>query len=683
VNRHRSAKAPFALACLCILGLATFLGGGAVSAGAADACPNEAVRNAQHATQLGDCRAWEMVSPVDKNGGEAFGNGTNSSASTSGDGLVFSAHGTFADSVGSGVVGLSVYLARRTSGGWLTHAITPASRPDTNQVLGASTTVEVFSDDLSHALTFGYDLPGALDDVPERKSLYVEDTATRALRTVSIFQRPGEEVGKDFPPYPRPEFLNGQEIYGASTDLQHVAWVTAAQLLPTGTAPGYPQPGEPRNVYTWNDGTIHLAGVLPDGTLPPDGSRVEPEGYEGIRGTMSADGSRQTFLASPAAGTPSQLYQLYLRIDNTRTAWITKPENPSFSVSGEPENVHFEGMTPDGKHVFFVTESPLLEADTASGPDLYRWTDSPDPASDDNLTLITDDGSAVNQAGFGAALVGISDDGSRVFVQGIDGVIKLWEEGTGIRTVDPAAPRNPELKEKLTLTATQPGNARVSPDGNWLAYIKGFQMHLYDREGDDLIFVGGGATVVPAMSSGDRYDYVGARPRFLSNDGRVFFSTQAALVPEDVNGVYDAYEFDGRSEELHLLSSGRGSAPAMFADASRSGDDVFFATRQALVSADTDGGALDFYDARVGGGFSEPDPPPAGCFEEACQGALAPTPGPMAAPTARLRGAGNVKAQRRCAKNRRRVRRNGRVRCLKRHNRHRRDAGTDRGGRRK
>ncbi len=683
MNRNRTAKAPFALACLCVLGLAAFLGGGAASAGAVDACPNEAIRIAQHAEHLGDCRAWEMVSPVDKNGGEAFGNGTNSFASTSGDGLAFSAHATFADSVGSGSSGISVYLARRTSAGWHTHAVTPLSRAGTNQISFASTHVEVFSDDLSHALTFGYDLPGALDDTPLRKNLYVEDTATRALRTVSAYQRPGEEVGKDFPAYFPTEFISGHELFGASADLQHVAWVTAAQILPADTAPGYPQPGEPANVYTWDDGVLHLAGILPDGTVPPDGSKVQPEGFdEGFRGTMSADGTRQSFVASPTAGAPRQLY---LRIDNSRTAWVTEPENPSFS--GEAENLYFEGMTSDGRNLFFVTDSPLLDADTAPGPDLYRWTDSADPANDHNLTLITNDGSASNHNALGATLVGMSDDGSRVYAHGLDSVLRFWEEGAGVETVDPLTPRTAAYKDQLALTRAQPGNARVSPDGNWLAYINpgNSQMYLYDRENDKLSCAtcpsAKDVTVVPAMSSGDRYDYVGARPRFLSDDGRVFFSTKSALVPEDVNGVFDAYEYDGPSGELHLLSSGRGSAPAMFADASPSGDDVFFVTRQPLVGADTDGGALDFYDARVGGGFTEPDPSPAACSEEACQTAGAAPPGATAAATATLRGAGNVRAQRRCTRNRRRVRRAGKVRCVKRHNRPRRHAGADRGGR--
>ena len=43
-----------------------------------------------------------------------------------------------------------------------------------------------------------------------------------------------------------------------------------------------------------------------------------------------------------------------------------------------------------------MTESALLDDDVVGGPDLYRFTETADPASDSNLTLITNDGGALN-----------------------------------------------------------------------------------------------------------------------------------------------------------------------------------------------------------------------------------------------------------------------------------------------
>jgi len=128
----------------------------------------------------------------------------------------------------------------------------------------------------------------------------------------------------------------------------------------------------------------------------------------------------------------------------------------------------------------------------------------------------------------------------------------------------------------------------------------------------------------------------------ISDDGsRVFFSTAEALVPEDVNGRSDAYEYDVATRAVHLLSSGTSINDSWFMDASSSGDDAFFITSQQLVGWDTDQ-AYDLYDARVNGGWPEPPPPPIDCAGEACQ-ATSPQP-PLIQPnaSASFHGSGNL-----------------------------------------
>lgn len=644
LSSGRSVKATFALACLGALALVAYLAGGASPAGADGACPNEAIRATQHATHLGDCRAWERVSPDQKGYGDLVGEGESVTAAASGNGAAFDSRLGFADTVGSSALARTTYLARRGAGGWSTKSITPQGRPEALQILTAPTAVELFSEELDTAILWGYDLPAAADDTPLRKNIYSEDTASGALRTITVSQLGG---GLDPLKYFLGEFLD-KALFGLSADAKHLTLVSNTQFLPAGTAPGYPSGVEfepvnfPRyftapNVYTWNDGVLHLAGILPDGTVPDEGSTARPGGYDsaGFRGTISADGSRQTFFASPQAGAPPQLY---LRIDNSRTVLISESENPA--LAEEPQNVNFEGMTPDGRNLFFTTESPLLAADTASGPDLYRWTDGPDPENEPgNLTLITDDGGAVSDpTGFGNSLVGMSDDASRVYVHSNGSKLLLWEEGAGIRTIDPFVPRSPSPRFHLALSAAQPGFGRVSPDGNWLAYLFHDEsgqfpdrMYLYDRERDVRTCVScpSTASLVPALTRAGRKDNIGFRPRFLSNGGRVFFTSPGALVPEDTNGVADVYAYDGPTGKLSLLTSGAGKEPSEFADASASGNDVFFLTRQRLVPTDTDD-FIDLYDARVGGGFDEPVPVPSDpCAGEACQGA--PSAGPPAA----------------------------------------------------
>src|SRR5262245_26711650 len=67
-GRTRARQALFGTACLCLLGSVALLGSSAPPADAAGGCANETLREEQHSTYLPDCRAYEKVSPADKNG---------------------------------------------------------------------------------------------------------------------------------------------------------------------------------------------------------------------------------------------------------------------------------------------------------------------------------------------------------------------------------------------------------------------------------------------------------------------------------------------------------------------------------------------------------------------------------------------------------------------------------------
>jgi hypothetical protein len=111
------------------------------------------------------------------------------------------------------------------------------------------------------------------------------------------------------------------------------------------------------------------------------------------------------------------------------------------------------------------------------------------------------------------------------------------------------------------------------------------------------------------------------QPRYLSNSGRLFFNSHEALVPQDVNGTWDVYEYEppgngGEGEGncttstqgasylynpkaegcVGLITSGESPEESAFFDASESGSDVFFATLSQLVSQDADH-SMDVYDA--------------------------------------------------------------------------------------
>jgi len=664
--RHGRSRGLFGLACLCLLALAAFLGSSASSAGATGACPNEAIRVAQHATQLADCRAFEKVTPADKGGGDIVAEGTTTTAAADGNAVAFESRMGFAGSEGSGDDGRTNYLARRGAGGWETHAISPRPQPEAPGTI-AGTAMEAFSEDLTTSLTRGYELPGAPDSTPARMNLYLENTASRDLRTITRSQT-GEGDPMQYPVF---DFLS-EQTWGSSADLSHTSFVSSGQMVPA--IPGE-YPNGASNVYTWDEGIIHLAGILPDGTIPPGGSSVE----HNIPGVMSADGSRQVFSASPASGPP----QLYLRIDHSRTDLVSESENPAFTE--EPQEVNFEGMTPDGRTVFFNTPSPLLEGDENEGPDIYRWTYGPDPEHESNLTLITSSGQAGTGIAGRGSLVGMSDDGERVYTYDNGGKLSVWNEGTA--TVITNTSSGITSRDQFTVRAESPGYGRVTADGNWLAYVSLSQLYLYDLTSDTLSCVScpGGISTHPfaftpnLTQSGRNMVF---RPRYLSSNGRLFFTSDSSFVPEDTNGVADVYEYDGSTGRLSLVSSGSGGEPSEFVDASRSGDDVFFMTRQQLLPSDGDE-FVDIYDARVGGGFDEPEGSPATpCSGEACQAASG-APGTSPGIGSGATGRGNVKQSRPCPRNRHKVRLHGKVSCVKHHGRRRhrsQHAGGNRGG---
>jgi hypothetical protein len=178
---------------------------------------------------------------------------------------------------------------------------------------------------------------------------------------------------------------------------------------------------------------------------------------------------------------------------------------------------------------------------------------------------------------------------------------------------------------------------------------------------------------------------------YMSQDGqRIFFATPDALVPEDVNGevecplvpelvaafhqnVYtceDVYEWhDGT---VSLLSGGASDEPSLLIGSDLSGQNVFFFTRQQLVGWDLDD-SVDIYDARIGGGFPEPPSAPPICEGEGCRGAGTAAPPTTGAGTTAFQGAANPETdtpERGCPKSKRKVRRNGKTRCVAKGKKH-------------
>lgn len=203
------------------------------------------------------------------------------------------------------------------------------------------------------------------------------------------------------------------------------------------------------------------------------------------------------------------------------------------------------------------------------------------------------------------------------------------------------------------------------------------EIYRFDADADELVCVSCNPSGEPPLLDSTLGDPegpgIGLDPRFdpklshsMSEDGaRIFFDTKESLLTRDSNGKRDVYQWT-ESGGLKLISTGRSGADSNFIDATPSGSDVFFATREPLMALDGDK-QTDVYDARVGGGFPEPALPPPACEGDACQPAAAvpndPTPGSssfLGSTSPSLRST----VGKRCQKGERKVKRRGKTRCV-------------------
>lgn len=150
--------------------------------------------------------------------------------------------------------------------------------------------------------------------------------------------------------------------------------------------------------------------------------------------------------------------------------------------------------------------------------------------------------------------------------------------------------------------------------------------------------------------------------RYLSDNGRLFFNSSDVLVPQDVNGTEDVYEFEpsgvgsctGGSSAfsgvtggcVSLISSGSSAEESVFLDASEGGGEVFFLTAAKLAPQDIDADQ-DVYDAREcttqSPCVATPVAPPECTTADACRASYAPQPPIFGAPaSATFSGPGNL-----------------------------------------
>ncbi|HEX6455872.1 MAG TPA: hypothetical protein VF009_05070 [Solirubrobacterales bacterium] len=511
------------------------------------------------------------------------------------------------------------------------------------------------------------------------------------------------------------------QIVGASRDFSHVVFESMDHSLAPAAA-GEVEAGAA--LYEYNGGEVKLVNVETDGTLTsPCGAKLgfyPTQGFD--RNAVSADGSKVFFTSpdffaqqqSEYTGSPldpscfsegeptANAPQLYMRVGGAETVEVSAPE-----PGVEPENtyrVFYVGAAEDGSRVFFLTQTELTADDAGIHTlELYEYNtatgtltrisrgDSGTAAGKVSWIVTSDDGSTVYFAAGGQLAPG-APDLSGTSEENLYRYDTATGETTYITTVGQdwhtLAPDGSVANDTTT-------NWYVTPDGRFLILFsrndltgqntsERGELYRYDREDESLTCVS--CLSDPAAASGDaeftavssNQNEVGSaiRPsRPISEDGsRVFFDTPDALVPQDTNGKRDVYEW--HEGTVSLISSGKDGTNSYFLDSSADGRDVFIGTHGQLALTDTDASG-DLYDVRVGGGF--PFVAEEECAGESCQGSTGGQPGEASPGTGNFVGTGNVReGSKHCPRGTRRVRRHGRVRCVRRHHRHHRRAGSSR-----
>ncbi len=584
---------------------------------------------------LPDCRAYEMVSPVEKNGSDISVLFNNSQFPSSidqsaedGDALTYSAYRAFGDAQSAPYA--VQYLARRdVNQGWVTTSVSPSRQgPPASATPSLNNEYQLFTSDLCRGVLF-HDTadPLAAGAVPGFRSLYRGNLCAGGFELVAPQTEPVGVEGK----------LYSLEVQGASADASRV-FIASKGALAAGGKEGVEQ------LYEVNGAETTLVCVLPSnkpvtgacsaGTRDPN----TPEYDSDYEGAVSADGA-EVYWTDESTG------RIYLRLSGLSTLPVSAGSAQFWGASSDGSQAIYSegeklrmfsldagtsttvatgfrgllGMSSDASKLYFVSTEDLASGATAGEPNLYLY-EAGEPGTFNYVSTlasadVTEEGvpfpASPKRHGHTAQVS--SDGGTLVFMSA--------GRPTGFDNAD-AENGEPDTevylyragKHSLSCISCARGGARpIGRDGT---------KEWHTRRS---FWVAG---QIPPGESALRI------PRVVSQGGtRVFFESYDALSERDTNEQKDVYEWEaegvgncssgvagydpGVEGCINLISSGESPQPSSIVDTDPTGRDVFFKTEASLLPQDTE--AVDIYDAREGGGFPLQPPVAESCQGEACR----------------------------------------------------------------
>lgn len=671
---------------------------------------------------LADCRAYELVSPLEKGSGDVIAPtevisghpATLDQSAIDGSKVAYGSYRAFGDAEAGPYT--SQYVAERSSEGWQSHTITPLrGRALTEVGLQADTEVRVLSPDLCEAwLTTVAEPPLTPDAVPKNRNIY------RRHDGGTCGEKSYEALTTLPSAHPENVIYRTMELQGLSTTGTSAIYTVNDNLEGT-SAPVNPE--EKLQLYERTPTGTKFVCILPNGK-PYTGACSAGTNFEfiiagqsraaSLDNAFSPDGKRVFWTAY--GGVSKGPGPIYLRINGNKTVAVSKVGEEK---SGTTASIFLKGNE-DSTEALFLTGEDLYEFDLPS----------------ETTTLIA------HQV---PGILGASEDLSRIYVVSkealtgenadhhapVAGKPNLYlAEGGNFSFVAALVSKDVAPFPSTSIGGTSATsfapftrNSRISPDGAQAVFMSsgsptGYdntdarngkadaEVYRYDVSSEKLNCLSCNPTNARPLGSdivrgvfefwaggsisGWENDLYAAR-NLAEGGGRVFFESSDALSVHDTNGVGDVYEWEepgvGTCSKaassysplnggcIELISSGQSARSSEFNDASPNGDDVFFSTLASLVPQDY--GLVDVYDARVDGGLPSPPAPPAECEGEACQNA-SPAPEAQTPSSLGYEGPGNGVEHRKPKCGKHKVRRSGR--CVKRHKHHKKK-GAKHGGR--
>jgi hypothetical protein len=618
---------------------------------------------------LPDGRAYELVSPAQKNGGEVFpadpsfttcgeckpstfGSTYPMQSTPDGEALVYEG---FPFSSNEGATIYNEYRSQRTPSGWQTTTLAP---PQTGTTSASG--YLAFDPQLTQGLIQqeGAGPPFASEAPVGIRNLYTQPTGSPLSLLPLLRAEPPNRLPLTFK----------LTYAGASTDLSRVFFKANDALTEaTPSAPASVDGGEEAdNLYEFSNGRLRLVNVAPGnaGTTPGayfgSQSGLKATGFKAdLSHAISADGSR-AFWTSVSG-------QVFVREGGETTLEI--PDASRFvTASADGSRV----LLGDGKlfDVDDLTEAPI---DLTEGKGGFEGIIG---QSEDLSSIYFVDTAVLNE--------GENDQGAKA--RAGESNLYGWHEGVSTFVATLASGTGSDNSNGVSTGDWQDSpslrTAEASPDGRWVAFLSRAPLTGYDNNGpcgsasgktpavmapcfEAFLYDSASETLVCASCNPTGEQPLGSsnlrvirtapeslpQPRYLTDSGRLYFDSRDSLSQFDTNdGVEDVYQYEPedigscRRQDgcISLISAGHEAVDSNFLAMDSTGKNAFFTTRDQLTQRDRDD-LLDVYDAREGGGIAaETETARSECQGEACQGPVAVPNDPTPASSS-FEGPGNVK----------------------------------------